>query len=141
MLEGLVLLFSVQAIMLTLEKQRVGELKCQKDAYCTSIRPTVLSCEAEDEKYAVILSDTVIFPTGGGQPNDTGFIDNVKVLDCQRRGLDCVHIVAELVEVGASVTVTLDWERRFDHMQQHSGQHLLSDVAEFMFGWNTSSWF
>ncbi|KAJ3261827.1 Alanyl-tRNA editing protein Aarsd1 [Boothiomyces macroporosus] len=119
---------------------QVGELQCQKDSYLTTLAATVVSCEQEGEHFAVLLSDTIIFPTGGGQPNDLGTIDNVEIVDCQRRGLKCVHITKAPVEVGKQVQVKLDWARRFDHMQQHSGQHLISDLAEMHFNLDTFGW-
>ncbi|KAJ3163896.1 Alanyl-tRNA editing protein Aarsd1 [Irineochytrium annulatum] len=87
-------------------------------------------------RHEIILSDTVLFPTGGGQPHDLGTINGLKVVDVLRRGLECVHVVevevesAPAIAVGDSVDVELDWARRWDHMQQHSGQHLLSAIAE-----------
>ena len=103
--------------------------------------------KAEDGKYKVLLSDTVIFPTGGGQPNDTGSIrikegsdDVVQVINCERVGMNAIHTTNGPLPVGAAVIVSLDWERRFDHMQQHSGQHLISDLAEKLFNWKEKSY-
>jgi len=83
---------------------------------------------------------TVLFPEGGGQPNDYGQIDSHEVVDVQRIGGECVHFVKAELAVGQQVKVTIDWEVRFDHMQHHSGQHLLSAVITREFGYNTSSW-
>lgn len=77
-----------------------------------------------------IPSWPVLFPEGGGQPNDTGFIDDIKVYNVQRRGLQHIHFTKEPVEVDKQVTLKVDWDRRFDHVQQHTGQHLLSAVLE-----------
>jgi misacylated tRNA(Ala) deacylase len=78
----------------------------------------------------ILFHYEVLFPEGGGQPNDTGYIDEVKVYNVQRRGLQHIHFTKEPVEVGKKVTLKVDWERRFDHVQQHSGQHLLSAILE-----------
>ncbi len=90
----------------------VGKLKCQQNSFAKSIETNVISCVQENsDQFAVILEDTVIFPTGGGQPFDTGFINQIPVLDSVRRGLDCVHIIPKPLTVGDLVTVQLDWER------------------------------
>ncbi|KAL2919926.1 hypothetical protein HK105_200843 [Polyrhizophydium stewartii] len=122
---------------------KVGELWCQRDSHARTLDTTVVSCEPSAGgagTFDVVLADSVIFPTGGGQPNDIGTIGGVAVLDARRAGMQCVHVVAAPLEVGASVTVEVDWERRRDHMQQHSGQHILSAIAQNEFGLNTISW-
>jgi misacylated tRNA(Ala) deacylase len=107
----------------------VGKLKCQTDPYLKKLNSTVLSCtKVTDDKYEVILDDTIIFPTGGGQPHDLGFLEtpagNIEVLGAERRVLECVHFVSRPIEANLKVTVHLDWKRRLDHMQQHSGQRM-----------------
>lgn len=97
---------------------KVGQLLCQQDSYLKNNTCTVISCVHEGDLYAVLLSDTVIFPTGGGQPFDQGTINGIPVVECQRRGLDCIHLIKEPLETGTIVQVELDWQRRFDHMQQ-----------------------
>jgi misacylated tRNA(Ala) deacylase len=98
--------------------------------------------------YEVVLEDTVCFPEGaeatdnlttyflknvegGGQPHDTGTISNaegktVKVSNVVRRGLTAVHFAEAPLEEGSSVSVQVDFDRRLDHMQQHTGQHVSS---------------
>lgn len=76
--------------------------------------------------YNVILEDTILFPEGGGQPCDHGFLNGKPVIDVQRKGAEAYHFVlddcSELpFAVGDKVHCTVDWERRKDHMQQHSG--------------------
>eukprot|EP00298_Acanthocystis_sp_HF-20_P004967 c15266_g1_i1.p1 GENE.c15266_g1_i1~~c15266_g1_i1.p1 ORF type:complete len:552 (-),score=249.12 c15266_g1_i1:20-1630(-) len=90
--------------------------------------------------YEVVLEDTILFPTGGGQPNDLGSIDGVDVVDVQRKGNVCVHFTKTKVTEGKEVLVKLDWNRRHDHMQQHSGQHVLSSVFEKKHSLKTVSW-
>ncbi|XP_068775125.1 alanyl-tRNA editing protein Aarsd1-like [Struthio camelus] len=90
--------------------------------------------------FQVVLEDTILFPEGGGQPDDRGLIGDVPVLRVSRRGAEAVHFVRTALEPGAEVLLSLDWERRFDHMQQHSGQHLITAIAELMFGFRTTSW-
>lgn len=74
------------------------------------------------------------------QPDDRGLLNGIPVLQVRRRGKDAVHFIAESVEVGSSVTGVIDWDRRWDHMQQHSGQHLITAIAEILFGFKTTSW-
>ncbi|XP_067168001.1 alanyl-tRNA editing protein Aarsd1-like isoform X2 [Apteryx mantelli] len=90
--------------------------------------------------FQVVLEDTILFPEGGGQPDDRGLIGDVPVLRVTRRGAEAVHFVRTALEPGAQVLLSLDWERRFDHMQQHSGQHLITAIADLMFGFKTTSW-
>lgn len=93
-------------------------------------------------KFNVICEDTILFPEGGGQPWDTGIIDGRPVVSVHRKGTDAVHLV-ESTEPFADnqlVVQKLDWTRRFDHMQQHSGQHLLSALFEQEFTYKTLSW-
>ncbi|KAK9701198.1 hypothetical protein K7432_011820 [Basidiobolus ranarum] len=121
----------------------VGSLACQLDPYSKELTTTVYSCTERpnaDGLYEVELFDTVLFPEGGGQPHDTGFINEVKVVNVQRKGLDCIHYTEAPLEVGSKVVVKVDYERRWDHMQQHSGQHLISAVMESEFGFVTLSW-
>ncbi|EHB10751.1 Alanyl-tRNA synthetase domain-containing protein 1 [Heterocephalus glaber] len=90
--------------------------------------------------FQVVLEDTLLFPEGGGQPDDRGMIDNVPVLRVTRRGAEADHFTETPLAPGSRVQVHVDWERRFDHMQQHSGQHLITAVAEHLFGLKTTSW-
>ncbi|CAI8057509.1 Alanyl-tRNA editing protein Aarsd1 [Geodia barretti] len=121
-------------------------LKCQKDSYLRSYRSRVASCRPAEPvgkgegKYEVVLDDTVLFPEGGGQPYDRGAINGVEVLRVLRRGAVAVHFTEEPLEEGAEVEVEVDWNRRFDHMQQHSAQHLITAIADRDFGHKTTSW-
>ncbi|XP_040885264.1 alanyl-tRNA editing protein Aarsd1 isoform X2 [Toxotes jaculatrix] len=74
------------------------------------------------------------------EPDDHGLIGDVPVLRVTRQGPEAVHFVTSPLEVGQEVQVKVDWERRFDHMQQHSGQHLITALADTMFGYKTTSW-
>jgi alanyl-tRNA synthetase len=86
----------------------------------------------------VYLDRTAFYPTSGGQPFDTGAIAGVPVLDVVDEDSRVAHRVAEPV-TASDVQCTIDWPRRFDHMQQHTGQHLLSAVFEELFGLKTVS--
>ncbi|TPX76479.1 alanine---tRNA ligase [Chytriomyces confervae] len=129
---------------------QVGNLACQKDSYRKTLEATVVSIEksTDGSSLDVVLSDTVLFPTGGGQWNDLGSISGLKVTDVFRKGMDPVHRVVapaadspqQALQVGQVVTAEVDWTRRFDVMQQHSGQHLLSAIAGRDFGLETVAW-
>jgi misacylated tRNA(Ala) deacylase len=123
-----------------MDSAKVGQLACQKDSCLKKLLTKVVSCEPKNDAYEVVLQDTILFPTGGGQPFDLATIDNIPVLECYRKGMEAVHLLRTPFEVGQTVEVVLDWDRRFDHMQQHSGQHLISDIAEDHFGWLTYGW-
>ncbi|XP_029820322.1 LOW QUALITY PROTEIN: alanyl-tRNA editing protein Aarsd1 [Manacus vitellinus] len=91
--------------------------------------------------FQVVLEDTILSLPEGRRPDDRGFIGDVPVLRvAPRRTAKAVHFVPAALEPGAEVLLSLDWERRFDHMQQHSGQHLITAIAEQMFGFKTTSW-
>lgn len=127
-------------------------LACQKDSYLKEFTSRVKSCTASKlvqtiggkkttvEGFDVILEDTILFPEGGGQPDDRGMINDVKVLSVVRRGADAVHFVEQPFEVDVEVRVVVDWDRRWDHMQQHSGQHLVTAIISKEYGFETTSW-
>ncbi|XP_050791312.1 putative protein PTGES3L isoform X3 [Gopherus flavomarginatus] len=109
-----------------------------------SCRPAELPAEGGAKEtlrgFHVVLEDTILFPEGGGQPDDRGLIDDIPVLRVTRQGPAAVHFVQTPLEPGSEVLLTVDWDRRFDHMQQHSGQHLITALADLMFGFKTTSW-
>jgi alanyl-tRNA synthetase len=105
-----------------------------QDAYLRQFSARVVDRSAEGCRLR--LDRTAFYPTSGGQPHDTGTIAGAAVLDVIEEGDEVVHVTAEPV-LETEVECSIDWERRFDHMQQHTGQHLLSAVLHGMFGWNT----
>ena len=84
----------------------------------------------------IYLDRTAFYPASGGQPQDLGQIAGARVLDVIDEDKQIAHIMAEPV-IGTTVECCLDWERRFDHMQQHTGQHLLSAVLLDLYGFDT----
>lgn len=97
----------------------------------------------KQHQHAVILDATAFYPTGGGQPHDTGWLGQARVVDVieQEETGAVWHIVEGAMDfrVGDSVTGVIDWARRFDHMQQHSGQHILSQAFVKIGGIETKS--
>ena len=95
----------------------------------------VVSCEAENDRWAVILDATAFYPEGGGQAADVGTLGDVRVLDTRERGDDVVHFCDGPLAVGSEVTGEIDWLHRFDLMQQHTGEHILSGILNARFGY------
>lgn len=108
------------------------------DPRLTRLDTEVTASGDEDGRLYVVLADTVLYPEGGGQPPDHGTVGGVAVTDVQKAEGGPRHYLAGPAPSGA-VTVELDWARRFDHMQQHTAQHLLTAVADARFGWHTTS--
>lgn len=81
----------------------------------------------------VVLEHTAFYPEGGGQPSDQGQINGLPVTDVYREGTDIIHVMTDLPPT-VTVEAAIDWARRFDHMQQHTGQHILSAACHELFG-------
>lgn len=97
-----------------------------KDSYVTDFTARVVSADAlPSGQYAVILDRTAFYPESGGQPADSGLIDGLPVLDVQEKDGEVIHIL-NTCPGKDTITGTVDWTRRFDHMQQHSGEHVLT---------------
>lgn len=131
--------------------KKVGELACQMSSTLRSIQATVISCcaapvvagkgsQSPSVLYETVLSDSVLFPEGGGQPCDLGTVADVNAVNVVRRGDTCVIMTDGPLEVGREVAVTVDWDRRQDHMQHHSAQHVVTAVLEKELGLPTMSW-
>ena len=99
----------------------------ETDTYQTAFEAQVIDTMDVDGHQGVILDRTLFYPTGGGQPHDTGTLHAAGVIDVIEEDEAVIHIVDGSVPAG-SVTGKVDWERRFDHMQQHTGQHVLSQA-------------
>lgn len=107
-------------------------------SYTTEWQTSVIEAVEKPEGCFVRLAATAFYPEGGGQPYDTGEIGGIAVLEVLKDGEEVLHKVERLPET-KEVHCRIDWERRFDHMQQHSGQHLLSAVCLERFGAKTLS--
>jgi len=106
------------------------------DSYLRDFTARVIEGAGSDVAY---LDRTAFYPTSGGQPFDLGSIAGVPVLDVIDEGERIAHKLASPLTAGPAVDCSIDWRRRFDHMQQHTGQHLLSAVFEELFGLKTVS--
>ncbi len=100
-----------------------------RDSYLSSFQATVRSTQAWREKIALELDRTSFYPTSGGQPADRGHLNETSVLDVLDQDGRLLHVVpATNLQVGCRVRGEIEWPRRFDHMQQHTGQHVLSQA-------------
>jgi alanyl-tRNA synthetase len=98
-----------------------------QEPYRTTFEACVTSCDAIGDQLHVVLDQTAFYPTSGGQPFDTGALGPARVLDVIDQDDDQItHVVDRRLDAGRRVTGVIDWTRRFDHMQQHTGQHVLS---------------
>lgn len=95
---------------------------------------TVLDSYPHADGFLTILDQTAFFPEGGGQGSDTGFLNGIRVYDVQINDGVIYHYTTKQLEKGETVTGKLDWERRFDFMQQHSAEHIVSGIAHSLFG-------
>lgn len=97
------------------------------NAYLTRFSARVLQCRIDERGWAVRLDQSAFYPTSGGQPYDTGALGNGRVQDVWVDTAGEVwHLVDKALEEGALVQGQIDWPRRFDHMQQHAGEHMLA---------------
>uniref|UniRef100_A0A0B7API4 Threonyl/alanyl tRNA synthetase SAD domain-containing protein n=1 Tax=Arion vulgaris TaxID=1028688 RepID=A0A0B7API4_9EUPU len=127
-------------------------LMCQQNSYMQEFETKVKSCIPKStalvengkkrtvQGFDIILEDTILFPEGGGQPDDRGTLNGISVLRITRTGRDAVHFVESEIPDNTVVALKLDWERRFDHMQQHTAQHLITAVTDHKFSYKTTSW-
>jgi alanyl-tRNA synthetase len=100
------------------------------DSYLTRFESQVIA--STDDGLRISLAETCFYPTSGGQPHDVGTLNDVAVVDVVEEGGMITHIMASALEA-KSVQGEILWPRRYDHMQQHTGQHLLSAVFEELF--------
>ena len=96
------------------------------DASCRAFDARVERAVDFEGRPAVLLDRTAFYPTSGGQPHDVGVLDGASVVDVVDVEGDVVHVLSSPLTEGAAVRGEIDWTRRFDHMQQHTGQHILS---------------
>ncbi|MBQ8469110.1 MAG: alanyl-tRNA editing protein, partial [Clostridia bacterium] len=110
------------------------------DAYSKTFSATVISCdpvEGSPDTYAVVLNRTAFFPEGGGQYADTGTLDAVHVRDVQVSDEGIItHYCDGALTPWAQVTGVLDWEQRFQRMQNHTGEHIVSGTVHRLFGYD-----
>ena len=104
------------------------------NAYLTEFDATVLECRQKGEAYEVLLDRSAFYPTSGGQPYDTGMLGAAHVTDVNVTDGNVWHTVDMPLEAGAPVHGSIDWARRFDHMQQHAGDHMIAGALHRLLG-------
>ena len=104
------------------------------NAYLTEFDAKVLACKERDGRYDVLLDRSAFYPTSGGQPFDTGTLGEAHVLDVNVVDGEVWHTLEHPLEIGQKVHGKIDWPRRFDHMQQHAGDHMIAGALHRLLG-------
>lgn len=107
-----------------------------EDVYKKEFIAKVIACCKEKKGYCLILDKSAFYPEGGGQPSDTGYIGSTEVVEVQEREGELLHYTKEPVEEGKEYLCKINWERRFDLMQQHSGEHMVSGLIHEEYGYD-----
>ena len=107
-----------------------------EDCHLAAFSARVVSCEQSEKGWQVVLDATAFYPEGGGQACDLGLLAGVRVLDVREKGETVVHLCDGPLPVGETVEGAIDYERRFDLMQQHSGEHIVSGIVHEWFGYH-----
>jgi alanyl-tRNA synthetase len=115
------------------------EILYYQDNHLTTFTSTVEECRKEDGRYALVLDRTAFYPEGGGQPCDRGFLGDLPVLHVAKGENGPVHYTAAPIEPGTDIVCRVDGVHRFDYMQQHTGQHIISSVLLNEGDWATLS--
>lgn len=108
------------------------------DCHMQQFSATVISCTQTEQGFAVVLDRTAFYPEGGGQACDTGNLSQVRVLAVREKGDEVVHICDGALMPGETVKGRIDYDRRFDLMQQHTGEHILSGVIHSRYGFHNA---
>ena len=107
-----------------------------EDSHLKMFAATVTGCREVNNGWEVTLDATAFYPEGGGQPCDTGTLGEANVLAVKEQGETIIHLCDKPLAVGSTVEGKIDWERRLDLMQQHSGEHMVSGVIHKRYGYH-----
>ena len=99
-----------------------------KNGYLKEFKAIVKECFEDDGKIKVVLDNTAFYPEGGGQPSDTGFINDVKVLKVEEKENKIYHIIDKKINAGENVFCKINFEDRFQNMQNHTAEHIVSGI-------------
>lgn len=119
--------------------ERECYIKMKKLYYENVYQSTFVATVTKSKDDYIVLSETAFYPTGGGQPYDTGTINGKTVSNVEEVNGEIRHYISDSISVGSKVEGNIDWERRFDHMQQHAGQHILTAAFVELYGYETIS--
>lgn len=106
------------------------------DSHLKEFDATVISCEPYGEGYRAVLDRTAFFPEGGGQASDTGWLNDVEVLDVQEKCGEIYHYIRDIIPAGTTVQGKIQWEERFSKMQQHTAEHIISGLIYKQYGYH-----
>ena len=116
------------------------DLLYYKDATIAEFHANVVKTGTEEGRNYIVLDNTAFYPTGGGQPHDTGWIGDLEIIDVEKVGDEIRHYTtADVSAISGEIFAKLNWKRRFDHMQQHTGQHILTAAFVELFDMATTS--
>lgn len=107
-----------------------------ENVYIKEFDAKVLKCREGENGYEIILDESAFYPEGGGQPCDIGSLGEAEVKDVQEKDGELIHYTDKALEEGDTVHGKINWERRFDLMQQHSGEHMVSGLVHEKYGYN-----
>ena len=119
-------------------------MNCEKlfynDSFATKFTAEVIDCFENKDHFAIVLDKTLFYPEGGGQPCDHGIIcwadGSAEIFDVREKNGTICHYSATAIPVGTVVDGEIDFERRFDLMQQHTGEHMISGIVHSLFGYD-----
>lgn len=107
-----------------------------EDCHLKEFTARVVSCQETKDGFEIILDQTAFYPEGGGQACDLGILGDAAVLNVQERGGEIIHLCDKALAVGQTLCGKIDWARRFDLMQQHTGEHILSGTVYEKYGYH-----
>ena len=111
-------------------------LKYYRDSYLKEYESTVVSCQKTADCYQIVLNDTIFYPEGGGQKADRGTINGIEVTDVREKDGIVIHYCNEGLNPGEKAKCVIDWRWRYDNMQNHSGEHLVSGLIHKHYGYD-----
>ena len=107
-----------------------------EDVYTKEFTATVMECREEKKGYRVILDESAFYPEGGGQPSDYGTLGDARVSEVHEKDGELLHYADKPLKTGETVVGKINWEHRFDLMQQHSGEHIVSGLIHEKYGYD-----
>lgn len=107
-----------------------------ENVYTKEFAAKVLECREAKKGYRILLDESAFYPEGGGQPSDCGTLNDIVVSEVHEKDGELLHYTDEPLEPGTVVQGKIDWEHRFDLMQQHSGEHMVSGLVHEKFGYD-----
>ena len=107
-----------------------------EDCHLKEFTATVTGCAETEKGFLITLDATAFYPEGGGQACDTGVLGDAQVLDVREKDESILHLCDKALPVGSAVSGRIDYDARFDRMQQHTGEHIVSGIIHRMYGYH-----